>query len=448
MSPLMRADRSGELGQALLTTTLVHYHHSMADSIIANAIDTQIRSGKFADVWLNRRFWTTAAVVFCLVALFRGLRLPNQFSSTLVLFDYHFGFIKRGLIGATFGSIFHLERFTFFCAFSYTFIALLCLLMGVLIHQSDAFRLIGEGEFIAFFAGSYAVTYLGHLAGYSDIILAVITTGLLLFRSAHWRFIASVPLCILALLSHEMFLVVFFPAILLSFAFDSRSPANRSASSLLPSIYPLILSLFMVAGTLRLALHPALSAAQVSVMATRAASRADHVISSHILTLFQLSAGDNMRIMGELFLHDHRFLLLWFVSFATFGLTSIPLVAVSVMALKTRGHRSAPRLLSAGVICSSLSPLAMNLVGFDFVRWNALATLTSFLVLLTVTRGGLRVRLPAPLKNLVILLIACNMACGEGLMDRATPHFFPFAESSMHLVHSIAEEGGRMPVPE
>lgn len=392
-------------------------------------------------------FWKWTALLLGAISLFRGIRLPNIWSATLLLVNYDQGFVKRGFLGATFGRALHLEHYANFCLFSYGTLALLAAALIAFALQSKAFRVAGSGEPVAIFATSFAVAYLGHLVGYLDIVLACLTVGLLLIRNSILRFALGIPVSVVGLLIHEMFLLVFLPVLLLSFAVDANGEQTSSAQRRTWSMAG-VLALVSLLVDLRLALRPSLTSAQALAIGDAGAARADYSPARIVFTAFQLSAADNLHIMRDLFLHDHRYLFLWIVSLASFALFAVPIMLASGCLIRAWKEARSRQTLFVCALIASLSPLLMNVLGFDNVRWNALACLETFLVFLLLSRalGGSNVQLPPWYRSVTILLLALGMASGEGLMDEKEPHAFPFVTSTMHLVHATME-AGRIPPP-
>ena len=54
----------------------------------------------------NRRFWSFATVLFGAISIFKGIRMPTRWAATQALANYDHGFVKRGLMGATLGTVF------------------------------------------------------------------------------------------------------------------------------------------------------------------------------------------------------------------------------------------------------------------------------------------------------------------------------------------------------
>ena len=96
-------------------------------------------------------------------------------------------------------------------------------------------------------------------------------------------------------------------------------------------------------------------------------------------------------------------------------------------------------LLAGAATVAALSPLTMNMLGFDVGRFNSLACFDCLLVLLVVCprAGETPIALPAWYRNAAILAIAVSMASGEELMDHKTIRPYPFSIGARHEVTSV-----------
>jgi hypothetical protein len=107
------------------------------------------------------------------------------------------------------------------------------------------------------------------------------------------------------------------------------------------------------------------------------------------------------------------------------------------------------RNLVAGFsLLATLSPLLMNFLGWDSVRWDAEVCLNAFLVVLILTRSAPRLKkieFSARYQCAVILAIGLSMAAGEGLMYQKHISSFPFTSSFIHLLRYVKASGWQPP---
>lgn len=96
------------------------------------------------------------------------------------------------------------------------------------------------------------------------------------------------------------------------------------------------------------------------------------------------------------------------------------------------------RPLLACCAAAALSPLAMNILGWDIGRWYALAGLTTFLTLCLCCRylPGPRLPYPSSLQRVGWVVLALGMASGGMMMDAKTIIPYPFITAGMgHALH-------------
>ena len=409
----------------------------MTEGIKEQSLAAKIGHG-FAD---DRTFWKATAFLLGAVSLLKGMRYPGLWAATQVLINYDFGLIKRGLFGATLGNWLHLEHYTRFSLVSYVLLGLFVVLLGVFTLQAGALRKLGSIEVVALFAGSCTLTFMAHIVGYMDIPLGILTMLLLLVRNPMIRIIAAVPACLLGILIHESFLVVFFPCVLFSFILDIvRATDAKKRVTLLAFVSMLFAAVLSL--TFGMALKTRLTQDQISALRVEGIRRADFPIREDVFDLLRHSTGQNIVSMKDHFLQPWMDLL-YIEDKLIYGAT-IVLLLISVVKITRSSHAGKPlRILTAGAVIAACAPILMMFLGWDFARWDALCCLDCFLVLLTLCRV-----VPAPVpslsagyRNAVILTIALSMASSGGLMDNVQPNEFPFFESIIAVVHDVRRVG-------
>ena len=264
------------------------------------------------------------------------------------------------------------------------------------------------------------------MVGYFEIVLLLLTVSLLLIRPLAWRLACSVPAAVFASATHEMFLLVFLPVLLLSFplqGFTGGGPGKRKTFAVAAATLLLSVSL---ATSVRLALKPPMTAAQLQRMRGHIAGIANFPTDDAMYWVLLRSTRDNVHIM-----HDVVARAPWWrqqlVSLITMAPTVALLLLMTRRVLRSSTH-AVPSWLFPCAVVASLSPLAMHGLGFDVARFNAMVILTSFLTLLTVCRlvEGKPVRLSPRLHHAVLLVVLLNMTSGDLLMDGRTVRSFPY----------------------
>ncbi len=379
----------------------------------------------------DRRFWMLAAVVLGTVSILKGIRLPSLWAATQALLNYDHGLVRRGFFGAVTRGWLHGERYANFVAFSFAMLLALICLIGWLIVRSGMSRTIGNGETAAIFCASFAMTYLAHLIGYMDLVLAAIAIGLLLIRNPIWRFIAAVPLCVVAILIHELFFVVFLPVVLLSWIVDAvRRPVERRRDLAMAAALLVICTVV----TATLAFQKPLPATEVASIQTVLQHRANFPLRDDFFPVLSRSTAESVQTIRDEFrvgLHIQWFAICLLELLPTFALL-LYAVRLAVKQLATGRMRT---WLTAFAIVAAAAPFAMHLQGVDVGRFNAWVVVDCFLVLAVVCprEGEVRIELPSWYRNATVMTIALSMASGEGLMDYRGVNQYPFTGGAVEL---------------
>ncbi len=381
----------------------------------------------------ERRFWWAMVPLLAAISVAKAIRLPNYKSATQAQVDYSLGPIKRGMFGAVFARPLHLELYSRFAVFSWALLLGTVALLLVFTWRGGARGRVLSPEVVALFFSSYAPVYLAHMVGYFEVLLLLLTLALLLIRPFWVRLACAVPAAVFALAVHEMFLFVFLPVLLFSFLLQGvvgeTPPLRRSA--LWGAV--LLLTAVSLAATVRLALNPPMTPAQLDRLRDHVARLADFPTDEAMYEVLVRSTRDNLDIMRAVAARAP-----WWrqqlVCLLTMGPT-VTLLLLTTRRLLGAATRPVPRWLGACAVLASLSPLAMHLLGFDVARFNAMVILTSFLALMAVCRftAGRPVALSPRLHRAVLLVLLLNMTSGDLLMDGRTVRSFPYVRELPQL---------------
>jgi hypothetical protein len=359
----------------------------------------------------QRGWWRGAALLAGVVSCLKGLRRPNLWAATQAMVNYDHGFVKRGLFGATVGGWLHLEHYARFTVVSEVLLVLLLGLLAWLTVRSGAFERLGDGEPVAIFFASYAITYLTHLVGYLDIPLAILTVGLIAIRRMEVRLAAAVPVCVAGVLIHEMFVVVFLPVILFSFWVDGVRREGKERTRVWAAAG--LLTVVVAGVTMRLALERPMTATQAEAMREDVARRADFEVREDFFAVMGRSSGENFAMMRGVMqapFFRHRFL----ASAAAFAPAILLLLAAVVWSVRGVSWRFRGVTMAAA-IGAGLSPVGMNFLGYDFGRWDALVCLELYLVALILAKerepGEVEFRIVY--RWAAVVAIVLGLACGE-----------------------------------
>ena len=120
----------------------------------------------------NPRIWYASILAILFLNILRGIRFPNMWSYTHFLFNYKFGFTRRGLIGEAVSRLDnpYLISYDFFVLFSLIIFCINMLLISVIIREfvySQNLLLIGCS---IIFSSSLGIVFLSHSVGYFDHI--------------------------------------------------------------------------------------------------------------------------------------------------------------------------------------------------------------------------------------------------------------------------------------
>jgi hypothetical protein len=398
--------------------------------------------------WLanDRQFWTGCAFIFATLSILKGLRIPGLWAATQAYLNYQDGFIKRGLFGTVVRGLgVPIEHYGVFVTVSGFTLAVFIALLLLWITVSDVRRLDG-GSLVALFAASYCVTFLAHLIGYLEIPSGVLAILALLASRSRVYLVVVFGVGVLGVLIHENYSLTFLPLTLLPAilrAFDS-APAKREFAA--------VLAVAMAIGTIVVleALAPPLNAGRLASLQAEITAAVDFQPRADVLEVLSRSAFDNIAIMRNTMRNP-----LWWLAQITALIVFMPTTALfiwrSLEIIDARAPKPYARIIKVIVALTALCPLSLQLVGWDIYRWYALAALVSFIVLTVVWRHyGDAVRLPlfsAVTRNIVILLIAVNMATGSGLFDFYHVDTFPYVEHWRGLVQWLAGAGHWVPPP-
>jgi len=378
--------------------------------------------------------------VFACLAVLKGLRLPGLWAATQAYLDYHDGFIKRGLLGEVLKGLgVPLDHYASFAMASAVMLLVLAVLLLSWIRMSGV-RVLADGMVVAVFAASFILTYLVQLIGYLEIPEAMLALLALMLSGTRWRLAAALVAGIAGVLVHENYLLTFVPVTLLpSILLTARS--SRSWRGWLPVAGVLLI---LIAGVLLVALGASLTAQQVVSLQASMTASADFPPRGDFFAVLTRSAGSNFAIMQQTMLANGA----WWLAQANAFIVFIPTTALFLwlsLRVVQDCHAGTPGrgVVKAAVLLTGLSPLALQLVGWDIYRWYALAGLTSFLTLTVVCfyyRPSLSLTLAGSssgLRNLAVLFIAVNLASGTGLFDGYRVDTFPFVDHWRGLLEWI-----------
>lgn len=363
-------------------------------------------------------FWSATSLGVGFLALMKGIRLPNLWAATQAQVDYRFGFVKRGLFGTVVARPLHLHAYWRFAAFSTVMLLALLTALAIFAVSSGMRRRFRPAVLLAVFSSSYAVTYLGNMNGYFDILLALTAVALVSIRRPLLRLAFGLVLIPAALLVHESFLVIFLPVVLLPFLLEWEAGKRVGMVAII------LLGTLAIGVTARLALRRPLDSRQIAMEQSAIKSQVDFAERKDFFDVFDRSTKDNLRLMWS---YTHR--LFWWVRLASCAIVVAPMIGMYLWIIRGLMRGNGTSLWAIiGVGVAALAPILMNAVAWDIGRWFALAQVTTYLSLGVVclhTRGAPIEFTPA-MKRLGVAVIFLNLASGEYFLELEDIHGFPY----------------------
>lgn len=367
---------------------------------------------------LRRHAVLIAALVLLANSVLRGIRMPGYWAATHLLFNYQFGFSKRGLLG---NLIVYLHSPFFysyrFCVVeSAIFLAANLVLLAMLIR-----RLVGAGAHavVLVYVSSAAIVFLAHTIGYFEQITLLVTLLALRIESFYARAAFVATFFAATLFIHETGFLLFFPVLCFSFMIELLEQPDRRKALTLGA-----LALGVTAETVLLG-QAHLSHAAVGAMQQTLQAHADFPLRDDAFVLLERSLGDNLRLMLKYWTNP-----LWLFILLLSSLTILP-TTLYILYRTWRLLDGRPAAQWAAV-AASLAPLSLHALGMDLHRWNTLATTTSFLVLAIVTQRRRTVPAATPIPGSIALLslpgllIMLNLGSAVPLFDDYVVQDFPY----------------------
>ncbi len=320
-----------------------------------------------APKWLYR-----LAVVALFFVLVRNLLPPNAFTGTVLLFDYNFGLIRRGMIGVA-ANLFWGDTVTVNEVY---LISVLMAFFGtgmaaVLFSRRLPATLAGYLLLILLFS-SFAFAAIMASTGYIDLILIGMVC-LSLFTSAATKggVLLRIAVAVIGVFMHEVML----PYFTVFYAFDiwvSR-PLQKTLTRFFTAILPLIGAIVSLAILNKWGqLPPESYAAFVDYIDAKSTFPAN----PESTIVMKRTLADNLSVMAEKRgMLDYRSWVL-FDGIPLFGMT----LWMIWFNLKLLGPQ-ASALTRFAVISAILAPMSLNVIAFDVVRFGAISVFVGFLTI-------------------------------------------------------------------
>lgn len=377
------------------------------------------------------------------LSILRGIRFPNIWSYSHFLFNYDFGFTKRGLLGEIISQFNnpYLISYEFFFIFSIAIFAINVILLSILIRDFVNSRnpvLIGCS---LVFVSSLVVVFLSNSIGYFDHIGLLIALVTLKISRFYKKILFLLPSMTFALITHEAILTIFFPVIFMSLLFDIKPEGSikKVVTLGLFSALSVTLVLFVSSFTLE--------PSETRKMYSNLQAQIDHPLRKDAFDVLHRDAKTNYEIMQNNW-SDIAVKSGWakrvtrFIKLIESFLVTMPVLSVfiyfSVLFLRTSKVKFGLVILS---ILASVSPLLLHFFAWDMHRWNILAVATSFLMLYVVHSSKTNNQSMVISRNIYpvfIFVFFLNGISQIGLFDGYYVKQFPFFEHQQYIFDLIS----------
>ncbi|MBF0474505.1 MAG: hypothetical protein HQK59_01530 [Deltaproteobacteria bacterium] len=384
------------------------------------------------------------------LSILKGLRAPNLWAANHYVLNYSEGLIRRGLFGTIglmlFGDVFYKYRTLFVIAFGIMALWLIYLLLQS--YKVSAKNSPFQMCILVFFA-SPAMVFFVHEVGFFDQFGFLVTIGFIF----HCRTLKHNLLAVIIGLSgsllafvHEGLVFIYLPVMLLALVCQGYSdetaapPSRRYKILLLISCLPAIISLILLAG------KGPISSSQLERLVAQIGPHIDFGIRLDIFHILQRSGGNDLLLM----LHSWTRASSWVELLVDLLILSPSLTfliyygIIFVNSIKKKINKPAIKI---AFIISSLSPLSLNLLGWDTHRWDALVVVTTYsslLVLLTYFEAQLTPEQTTRIVFLAIPVIFLGLSSEYFLCDDDHFKLYPFLD---HLYYLSDVLGGRIKFP-
>ncbi|MBV1863764.1 MAG: hypothetical protein KUG74_04935 [Rhodobacteraceae bacterium] len=362
----------------------------------------------------------------CFLALFfavvRNLLPPNAFTATVLLFDYEFGLIRRGLIGEI-ANLFWGDTVSRGEVFLLTVVTTLFgVIAAVLLFFRRFPQTIAGVLLLVLVFSSFAFAAIIASTGYIDLVLIGLVCLSLFSSPAKASGIAMrLAVCALGMMMHEVML----PYFTVFFAFDIW--ISRPTQKFLPraslSIFPMVASLVAL---LVLINWGQLPDAEIAQFLQYIDLKSEFTAEPEATIVMERTIGDNLQVMAQKRqMMDYRSWVL-FDGLSLFAMT-LWVLWLNFKLLRPDADMVTRMLLVAAI----LAPLSLNLIAFDVVRFGAMSVFVGFLAISSQLRADAEVQhrlsdlMSWPL-FVTVLLINLNIAVNQMNTGEGHQGLFPW----------------------
>jgi len=376
-----------------------------------------------SDSWfLSPRDRWAVLLIFAAIVMLRAIREVGNHKMTTWIFDYEYGFIRRGFAGELISLIFGVGGPALLTSLS---LLVLVLLVWALSYTFVLPWTAGDGRIGAWLFALVAVTHSGTLQHFAydlgrldEIGILLMLACLVIINEAKptERLIGVSILCVVGLLIHEAYFILFVPLVLAAWVHSQRRVTGSFV--VLSAILIVGLTVIMAAGSL--------TDPPFDQYVAQLQQKHGFPISRWASSMVYRDTRQNItQTMTWIF---KREILVQHILLVT---TLIPTIILQArVCAKYLARNQANRWVNILLITSALMPLAMYVVALDVFRWVSVALTNLFIVMAyLVIRDGSDSFADVVERSPVVILsiIAVSLVFGPiGIDDRAYPLFDGF----------------------
>jgi|GEM_PF-3968529 len=394
------------------------------DSLIQQTFNIGVRMSKLlhrASLPWNHRLLTLLLPAALCYGTLSGLRWPLPYTVSHMVIDYHFGFGKRGLVGAILHVVDH-PPYHYSTLVSVAF-ASFAIWLGILFRAAILSMRMDSGVTVAFLAFFLSAGFASLVCdiGRGEHFGILMTMPCLFLSTSAAGLVLRALLMVVAILVQESNFLIAVPIIAFDLLLAKEGSTRLSlfaamATVLLP---PTVLTWFL--GNIKIACDGVSAVNYFQHLA------ADFVFQSVPAATLCMSGKENFNLVSR---------AIWHVPAEAMALPLALLVSLPStlfnLALISTALQGRQIARSASFI-ATFAPVCLLIVASDIVRFTTLTQLTSLIILVATTRrlglpfGG---TLPAPIRQPVIIMtmIAFELGASVTLTDGSQMDKFPFME--------------------
>jgi hypothetical protein len=180
--------------------------------LIDNESELRGLISRLGDVFRDEsRFYRLLFATGGVIALLKGMRLPYIWAATQAQIDYRSGYLRRGFFGEVCRRL-HIPiwHYSVFCFVAFGLLACFFWLL-VRSVQRSGLDAAGLGAFTALLASSFCITLVTNIAGYYDILMALLVLAVMQFKNPRVQVMAALAAGIVGVLVHELYAIAYLP---------------------------------------------------------------------------------------------------------------------------------------------------------------------------------------------------------------------------------------------